>query len=141
MAPGTTAGVELDFLTCNLPAIIRSQRSLARASVCRHLSHAPFGPQRPCATPFWSFLFKAFEAAIWHPCSFHENFWPQHRVFTAVQGCRLAGFKTHKCSPAAPTSLPGSSVWNLFFSLAIWQPSNLYRMGEWANAMVLPTPF
>ena len=62
-------------------------------------------------------------------CSSHEPQEPQHCVFTAVQGCRLAGFKTSKCSPAAPTSLPGSSVWNLFFSLAIWQPSNLYRMG------------
>ena len=68
-------------------------------------------------------LFKAFEAAIWRPCNSHEPFGPQHCVFP-WQASNLIN-----APPAAPTSLPGSSVWNLFFSLAIWQPSNLYRMG------------
>ena len=84
---------------------------------------------RAIAAVCHAFLFEAFEAAIWHPCGSHEQFGPQHCVFTAVQGCHVAGFKTHICYPATPTNLPGSSVWNLFFSLAMWQPSNLSRIG------------
>ena len=103
------------FLTRILGALKPLQRSLARASVCCHVSHIPFGPQRPCATPLCSRRSRLRFGIRAVPTS-HSG---RSTVFSAVQGFHLAGFNTHKCSPAAPTSLPGSSVWNLFFSLAI----------------------
>ena len=133
--PGTTAGVELVFLIRNLAALKPLQRSLARTSVCGHLSHIPFGPQRLRATPFCArrsrlrFGIRAVptshsgRSTVFLP-PFKAAVWQASKLINAPLQIPQA-FWAARCGTCCSHSQFGS-------------PQTFI---EWALAMVLPTPF